>query len=323
MFCHLGTVLLSNSENEQCSYSFNVWQPDENIKDKVKMLELQVGNVSSIMERKLLEIKQEVYFELSRCTKVTKLGRRRKSKVKERDVSGFSGFQRELNQMIKRLNMLTNDYVALRNRIRNGESPNGNTESTVTPSTTSAATPQSLINTGRHHNSIPSGNNFPNKTQFRHEVRVLESTVNDLKAEWIMMRRDIIHLMSETSKIKYSQNVLQNTSVFLNRTVDIINERMLSIGEGHTETTTMMDTKHADVSESLEIMRDRLDTLANTIKRLVSNVELLKTDNSYIKNVMLSRRSNQQVTPMPYVSAEGQTDITTPSGKTSFSKQFF
>ncbi|OWF46931.1 uncharacterized protein LOC110454972 [Mizuhopecten yessoensis] len=262
--------------SETCSYTFQVWRPDENIEHKVRYLELEFANMSSFLDKTLLQFRNEIYSELSLCHKnrTSRGGRRAGSKVKERALnSGFSGFQRELNEMVRRLDHLTTDYVSLKNRL-----------------TTSPA-PQRAGKLG-----------FSSNGQIEQvPTSVLENGVNDLKAEWILMKRDLLHLNSENSHIKHAQNRIQREANSLNKSISSLGTKIkileVELNNGVPTPRDRDDQADSGIRDPTSLHRrmemdilninEGLQDLRTSMKKVKDNMNLLRNDNVNLKRMIV------------------------------------
>ncbi|XP_060078429.1 fibrinogen-like protein 1 [Ylistrum balloti] len=278
--CYLSTSVTGHDMvSDTCSYTFQVWRPDENIEHKVRYLELEFANMSSFLDKTLLQFRNEIHTEMHLCHKnrTSRGGRRAGSKVKERALnSGFSGFQRELNDMVRRLDHLTTDYASLKNRL-----------------STSPA-PQRAGQMG-----------FSSSNQVEHvQTSALENGVNDLKAEWILMKRDLLHLNSENSHIKHAQNRIQKDSMSLNKSINSLGTKLKSLevelttgvpslrgrhnqaDSGIQDSSSLRDS-HRRMEIDISNLNNGLQNLRTSLKKVKDSMALLRNDNVNLKRMIV------------------------------------
>ncbi|XP_033749204.1 fibrinogen-like protein 1 [Pecten maximus] len=237
--------------------------------------------MSLFLDKTLLQFRNEIYTEMSLCHKnrTSRGGRRSGSKVKERALnSGYSGFRRELNEMERRLDHLTTDYVGLKNRLATSPAPQ-------------RAGQMGFSNNGQTEQVSPS---------------VLENGVNDLKAEWILMKRELIDLTAENSHIKHAQNRIQKEAISLNKSMNSLGTKLKVLEVGiNTGLPTLRDaglhdtSSLEDVHRRMEIdisnLNDGLQDLRTSLKKVKDGMNLLRNDNVNLKRMIVDASKGKKL----------------------------
>lgn len=299
----------SHDVSDMCTYTFQVWRPDENIEHKVKYLELKFANMSSFLDKTLLQFRNKLHVDMNTChrNRTFRGGRRAGSKVKERALnSGMSGFQRELNEMVWRLDQLTTNYVSLKNRMATSPAPQR----------------AGQLSKPEQNDAV--------------STAVLENGVNDLKAEWILMKRDLIHLNSENSHIKHAQNRIQRDTVSLNRSVTSLGTKLKVLemevdtgipgprqrpsqsDAGATDTRSVQQI-HTRMEADILNLNNGLQDLRTSLKKVNDHMNLLQNDNVHLKRMIIAASKGKRLTGARTDAAQlmDRTLGETPTGKRS------
>ncbi|XP_025078096.1 angiopoietin-1-like isoform X2 [Pomacea canaliculata] len=185
--CELGHGQHSfQSDSSVCSSTFNVWKPEQDVLRRLEVTQLQIQNLSSFCqalaarsEFRALEQLQEVHnlsWRLEREVlgmQVTQVNGQLQATKMAAEVTNL---RRELDNSNRRLDDLELDLYMLRTRMRDG---------------------------APRYEREQIGSDM---------VSLLKTSVGDLKAEWLLMKREIEALKSDTSRLSRQQEDKTNSS---------------------------------------------------------------------------------------------------------------
>lgn len=270
-------------ENTPCAYSFHVWNPGNDIVQKVKDVDNKVENITGHVDREFLKMKVAVLQELKQCQNWTFHLEREISDLKvkslrgriiERDTSNsMSDVERDMMDLRKKVSHLKHNYQRLQKNYQDWLKSNaaGKTE------------------------QITSSSDL---------LEVLENAVRDLKAEWVVLKRDVIQLQMEQREVKLGQNHRSNSSFHLSSSIKLLSSRILKLEKTKTNVTTTLKVL-SDLDKQCRVDIQTLQTLDNkrlkltqslsndvasindNIENLTKDLQLLKDDNRFLKELVI------------------------------------
>ncbi|KAH3837276.1 hypothetical protein DPMN_110661 [Dreissena polymorpha] len=171
---------------KECTYEFQVWQPDANELMRMRNLEVQFSNFTNYVQKELLS------FQLTRSLDAGSY--RNWSATHERTLTDLKTDQLEkyiqVQELKAKLEQIEMKIEHLREKIQAKASKHSHKK--------------------KHVRMVPS---LAQADTQRHQgIEHLKSMISDLKAEWILLKRDLIHLRDENDDIKKIQSEIINST---------------------------------------------------------------------------------------------------------------
>lgn len=289
------SVVLSDSEvrgnNLPCEYSFHVWYPDEDIRQKVKDVSYKVSNITGYIDREFLTMKATALEELKQCQnwtihlerQITELKfKTLKGRIIERDTSNsITDVERDLLDLKKKVSHLKNNYQRMHRSFQ-------------------------ALNSGHMRKAEPISHREINM------LDLLKDTVRDLKAEWVVVKRDVIDLQTEHRSIKMGQNKYSNSSFHISESIQLLTSKLSTLevkNENLTNVLKSQSDKNDNLNGSIQELNDHneeytvtADNIKNDLRNLEANVKsvdkdlgLLKDDNAYLKTLVIASLKSTEV----------------------------
>ncbi|CAC5355950.1 unnamed protein product [Mytilus coruscus] len=134
---------------------------------------------------------------------------------------------------------------------------------------------------------------------------LLKDTVRDLKAEWVVVKRDVIDLQTEHRSIKMGQNKYSNSSFHISESIQLLTSKLSTLevkNENLTNVLKSQSDKNDNLNGSIQELNDHneeytvtADNIKNDLRNLEANVKsvdkdlgLLKDDNAYLKTLVIA-----------------------------------
>lgn len=295
IFVLLISQVLSSSEryrdNLPCAYSFHVWNPGNDIVQKVKDVNYKVENITGYIDRQFLKMKTSMMEELKQCHNWTINLERDindmkfktlKGRIIERDTSNsITDVERDILDLKKKVSHIKNNFQRMQRNLHSSNMAN------IQRTEPMSQSDKKLLNT-------------------------LKNLVRDLKAEWVVLKRDVIDLQTEHMDMKSGQNFYSNNSFHLSKSLKSLMSKV-SYLEKRNENFTSMLKLQSDVQnnchdeiKNFEVTDVKLAEITSSIKNdvaehnekiaiLNNDFGLLKDDNAYMKKIVLASLKNSEV----------------------------
>ncbi|XP_064609118.1 fibrinogen C domain-containing protein 1-like [Liolophura sinensis] len=280
----------SRNGDGHCNYRFQVWQPGANVLETLKDLEFKCQNSSVHSTSQLLEVKSQLLSTFSSLQNETlRIQRDLSSQMfkvvdLQRKQNGFysklENMRNAVDSMEKRVTHVTRDLKGLNSKVfTNSDSPS----------------PPLILD----HDITSTTNNNNNDL-----MGVIKTNIGDLRAEWLLLKRQSQDMKSETMQLKYGQNGIKSDTSKLK---DLINRvqsdttrikvNQKDITEMNGELKTMLENVKLDSIEIKDAQSEvRLDVV--TMKEgwlklktkwfeLEADLNLLRMENRHLRNVLM------------------------------------
>lgn len=284
-FIITGSHADARRENLPCAYSFHVWNPGNDIIQKVKDVDNKVDNITGHVDREFLKMKVVVLQELKQCQNWTIHLEREISDLKmkslrgriiERDTSNtMTDVERDMVDLRKKVGHLKHNYQRLQKNYQ---------ELTLSDDSTKA----------KHQ--MPTHNN-----KF---LEMLENAVRDLKAEWVVLKRDVIQLQMEQREVKLGQNHRSNNTFHLSSSIKTLANKLTDLEKTQSNITSTLqllsnsekkfradlksldgfDNKRLELAQGLT---SNVSSINGKIENLTQDLKLLKNDNGFLKELVI------------------------------------
>lgn len=248
--CVLLLCLFGRTNAESCSYNFDVWYPDRDILNELKLVDLKISNLSSYVDLEILRLKHADLQEL-KClqNKTHQLELELiKSKLKEFKGKSTENDLKQFEELRLQVNDLTQRLVQLENRM----SKRANRKSRLKQERALEDSGHVTINT-------------------------LRTSVSDLKSEWIMIKRDIFDIHKDIAYLKRDHNDVTNLTKHLQGSTEALKKTVdnFKTSLDHNSQTVRILNSNFDTLKQIVSTKDenQLRTELNRMSMKVSDIE--------------------------------------------------
>lgn len=277
--------------DRKCAYTFHIWHPETDVLQKMNDLSLKWTNISTYIDKEFLHLKNDALVELKQCQNWTSRLERDisslklqevKGKIKQRDLnSGISHFQHQLEEMNKRITHIQRKFSKISRRHNNQKQRVDERVQKAMP----------LIDKSDKNDASV--------------AEILQDSVGDMKAEWLLMKRDLIDLMDEMAGIKMKQDQFLKQTMKITQTVGNIteaiptNRTLLHIISNEIRTVEtnlgglqedLTDIKHRESNTARDILniQNGFKEVLLQSENIKKKLDILTTENNYQRRLLLS-----------------------------------
>lgn len=289
LFYCLNAARLRNNRGE-CTYRVNVWHPSEDAEQKIRNLDYHWNNYTTYLTNELLMMKVASLNQIQQC--------RNTSNTIEKDMLQFRlQNERQKNDQLQFLH----DFQTLKTKL-----------DVVSKQTNSVKQELGRLRGRRglrRHHSKQSKQLTLLKDDEGLELR---NVVGNLKAEWLLMRRNLDSVQLENSNVKFGQNGFQT---YINQIRQILDEQQADIGRLLANQSRLSDLANRTIKQVKELKynidaqrddrklnNDTVD-LAKTVDialsktyRLEKQLSDVTIENTLMKHLLLSLAKGENVT---------------------------
>ena len=233
---HLLAISAESSNNRgRCTYDFQVWQPNEEMLERVNSVEVKFSNFSNYVDKELLKLRYD------------------SSKDFHRYFNWTTSLERSLMQLkINQIEKLS-DKIAMKEELRRFYDKITKVDSKVDDFILHYAD-QKPRNIRRKHvrKDRTLANHAPQADRpDSYLVSVLKNMVSDLKSEWILMKRDLFDIRTKSIEIQAEQGQINNKTFDLLSAVDQLQDKWLTVKNTGLKNSNAINNFKSDV-ESLK-----------------------------------------------------------------------
>ena len=276
------SVLEAVYQDAGCKYTFQVWQPDQDILNQMRQIRFKFDNFTSYANYDMSKMKLEIVNDLRHYENWTRTLEKdvmqirldsTQTKMNYHDLdSEISSVSRELHVISRKLDDLEMDYFKMANH----------------------AGKQSVTHFSNGRKAIGDHQ--------RNLIGILKNSVGDLKAEWLLVKRELDRIRRDNAQLKVGQDGLRNDTLKLKQTVRSIVSTLQSgiptyktTLSGPPSRISGLSNELARVQEAQEDLkyetidlRNEISTLQNRNTRFESNIHELQVENTRLKEEMKS-----------------------------------
>lgn len=235
--------------NGNCQYAFNVWQPNADELQRMRILEVQYANFTNYVDKELLKYQLQRSNDLEIYRNWTIMYDRSLMDLKTEQLQKYVELQ-ELRVKVGiyeiKLEEMKETYENSLYRMSNHRSGR-----------------KKHVRKDRMLPTYGSQSDTP-KEQL---IENLKNMVSDLKAEWILLKREFIDMRGDNKNLHKMQTALYNSSV-------------------------TCQTENSQMKDKNELLENRGNRMRNDIDSIKAKVDLLTQDLSTIKAAQLSVKSD-------------------------------
>jgi len=173
------------NNQQECSYQFNVWQADADQIQRMKNLESQFANFSNYVDKELFRFRYERSSEVGHWVNSTLSSERSLGELQKLQLQRYSEMQ------------------DMKFKFEQFETKLKDLESKLLPD---------VVGRKKHH--VRKDRMVPNHAQAdtprHHALENLRGMVSNLKAEWILIKRDVIQMRHDNDEIKKEHSQIAN-----------------------------------------------------------------------------------------------------------------
>ena len=232
------------TEQRGCVYSFQVWSPDEDVLAKLRHLEAQCANNSWQLERQLLQLSVQIQRESTVCLNRTDLLER---KLLKQEVSSQQRAL-EVKDVKIQLNEVHDEHGKLWDVF--DQRPRRHQHSEVNDYGIGMGQEGSNKQIAALSGSLASLNSL---------VGQLKNRVGDLKAEWVLSKRDLHDISGNTQRLTRAHEALNQDTVQLKSMIEelrtdssLLKEEQDKVGADNDR----MKKTVSDIQRSLDLPLD-------------------------------------------------------------------
>lgn len=282
----LELVLISSSfyvmycEKRECQYEFNIWHPDDDELRRMRTLEVQYANFSNYVDKELLQVQLQRSTDLASYRNWTIMYEKSLTDIKTEQLQKYVELQDlrvkvgiyEMKLEEMKENFETSKYRTSNHRL--GRKKQKHVRKDRMLSTSQSDVPRNAL------------------------VDSLKDMVSDLKAEWILLKREVIEMRGDNEHLHKVQNELYNSSGgFLTE-----NRRLKETYKHLTKTDTGLLDDVANIKSNMDQLNQDLAFIKSAQESLKR--DLLATENglSALQAVTVDMRRTLMDTQVRHVS---------------------
>ncbi|GFO14788.1 angiopoietin-related protein 1 [Plakobranchus ocellatus] len=195
----------SSGPDQGCSSTFHVWQPGQDARQMIQKMHLKMDNLTSYTRAELLEMKAHISEELSRVHNWTytvdrrlfqiQIDRMDDEMMQMKFSSSIAKTKMQLDRINRKISDLEHSLFNVESRMRTGSEDKNTVH--LPPADRQQQQQQ-------HHQGV-----------IQDMGQMLRNSVSDLKAEWILLKREIESLKKRTGILVSRQTELSNDTISL------------------------------------------------------------------------------------------------------------
>ncbi|BFY98996.1 hypothetical protein BsWGS_02036 [Bradybaena similaris] len=267
----------AGQEAPHCSSTFHVWQPGQEAQQMIRDTYLKMDNLTSYTKYEIAEVRVHVAQEVSRIQNWTyaidkrivqlQMNKMDEELLQMKFTAGSTKVQTQLEQVSRRVDDLERSMFSIRSKLRSGRSSSssGNVE----------------IAHGHHYN-------IPQQQGLSTDIAAtLRNSVGDLKAEWILLKREVESLKKENIVFLKTQQELQNSTASFKGSMEkaamdtkALEMKVYEMDDKQDRMDVKMDRMLAEC-EQLNLM---LDQYKAEVSQYEANVASLQTTSTSLRN---------------------------------------
>lgn len=241
----LVTAAGGNRNRRDCRYEFKVWTPNEDEQRRLEHIELQFANVTNYVDKELARNQVQRLRDAADVRNWTSVYERALTELKAEQLLKYTELQElkikfglfELSvERLKSENHLQNDRNHVKHYRKDRMVPNHSSQA----------------DTPRHH-----------------MLESLKQLVADLKAEWILLKRDFISMKNDNSEIRKEQGTINDSAKDTERK----QARFESILASVQSMSSKLSSNLSDMKQVLGNLNKDLTDIKSSHQRLVDDVQ--------------------------------------------------
>lgn len=252
--CILHVLNCEQYSNRDCRYEFNVWQPDADEVQRMRTLEIQYANFSNYVNKELLHVQVQRATDLDVYRNWTIMYDKSLMELKNEQLQKYV----ELQELRVKVGIYEMKLEEMKENI----------EYTKYRSAAHRSGRKKHVRKDRMLPTYGSQSDTPRQQL----VDSLKNIVTDLKAEWILLKREFIEMRTDNKNLHRVQNSLFNSSVAC-----------------QTENTQL---------------RELYRLLGQTDRRIESNIDEIQYKIEHVNQDLSSIKSDQEMLKNDVIAAE-------------------
>jgi len=250
-FIFLGLVFVANSNRSRrdCRYEFNVWTPNENEQRRLERIELQFDNATNYVDKQLARFQLLRAQDVSDFRNWTYLQERSLAELKSDQLQKYT----ELQELKIKFGLFEMSVDRLRMSFENSlpHAPRDKSEAK-----------------NRKDRMVPNHDSQAD-TPRHHMVETLKQLVADLKAEWILLKRDFITMKKDTSELRRHQTGVQDSTKNTDKKLNHFESTLINIQTASSKLVANMSNVLMEIGKT----NKNLSELRLAQERLLSEVQ--------------------------------------------------
>ncbi|KAL3866691.1 hypothetical protein ACJMK2_043972 [Sinanodonta woodiana] len=246
-----GVVPLFETQVDHCNYSFQIWQPDQNVLHKLQLIQAFIDNMTHYLEAELLKLKysnsndrlrhQNTSIRLERDIMALKMKH-------TEDMSTLKAVSLEtslIKDRLQKIDFRVDDFILH----LSGKN----------------------LKTYKHKGKVRKDRMVSNMTLKMDEhymLGVLRGMVADLKAEWIMVKRDLLDLKFKTSELTDGYGELRNATGDVAKEFRLVREKLLD----HFDTEESGSRNIFKAEAKMNNLEETVEALQVSVNEILSNL---------------------------------------------------
>ena len=255
-----------------CVYSFQVWSPDGDVLTKIQDLEYSCRNSSLQMERQILEAKLEFGREMQLVGNAANSFE--KALLEQRlEQMRLSGIVEKLRLELPEMRNENDRLLHMCRQLIRGSS---NDSKITLPSVDSTKDMYRLEDKVGDNSSL---------------LSQLKSGVADLKAEWLLIKREVQNILFENSQLKKVQDAVRDDTMKLKEMIEGLRVDSASLKAYQSQLKASQDKLEdvvGDVKETESWLGFHGDTLQEQMQKLSRQVAELQSQGSQLKKELIA-----------------------------------
>ena len=254
-----------------CVYSFQVWRPNQDMVNKMHDLTTKCENTSRFFEHELLSIKNDVLRELLNGKN---LSHRVEKEMLQQKLEGV-----QTKMALSDMRLKIEELKSHTKKLSDAQHKLQHIEKQMRSSGEFSKAKKKIIR--------------EELSGINHVVGHLKNSVGNLKAEWLLLKREVKDVQTENAQLKGVQNDLQTKTSHMKETVDILQADTQLLKDQKSQFNLNGESfHHTSHGESISKGKGNIDKQISNLKlindRLSNEFRHLKRQNSKLKRQVVA-----------------------------------
>ncbi|XP_074649845.1 angiopoietin-1-like [Tubulanus polymorphus] len=275
-----GAVAVTSNDQQHCVYSFHVWKPNEDVTRRLEAMDIRDRNISSYFTQELYRFKNELLRELLQSKNLT---HHVEKQVLEHKLESV---KMRIDQQELRVKLLALETKQDKLKLKARATSPGSDGATLT--------------TDGQQQLISLGDDLKVQSDsLQTKFASLRNEIGDLKAEWLLIKREIQDLQRGIQQLTLAHSDLQSDMVkFKNSGKETLQE-ILSQGTAMKLQQSEQQGITDEIKRNINLLRMEIEDLRGLQTRIrMSNskiqdqLALLRYENSYLQRAIIKIGGN-------------------------------